>query len=340
MRRAFIVVGLLLPTLLAAARSVNVGTDVRVYGYSVFNIASNSTHFSDMDYLADWYQIELGYRLLNFLVSRLTHNIFWLLGAVQLIILVCVYQALKFHQKNIMPDFDVAWGLAVFYFLFYNETLNLIRQSLAIAIILYAFRYVFQRRPLWYCFWVVLAMQFHITAVIAIVIYPIYYFVVVKRQKFVFYGIIIGSIFGGSILPKLISIVIRSGILGSKFTRYLNMGEGDLSLTQLAIRIPFVLILYYWAKKRTVDEEWADFWIAVLLLDFAFAELRSVLISLYRISLYFSWFKMAAYSEVLRGISLKNRKIVAWGLLAFFMLLWWYQSIHMGNNDTYPYSAA
>ena len=96
-KQIFVIIGILLPTLLAAFRSVNVGTDVRVYGESVFNAAANAERFSDMDFLSTWYQIEFGYRVLNFFVSRFTDNIVWLLGAIQLFILLFVYQALKYY---------------------------------------------------------------------------------------------------------------------------------------------------------------------------------------------------------------------------------------------------
>lgn len=334
----FVIIGLLLPTLLAAARDIDVGTDVRVYGYNVFSVATKSAHFSDMDYLGKWYQIEFGYRGINFVISRFTDNIFWVLGTIELFILVLVYQALKYYREKICAEFSISWGMLIFYFLFYNETLNLLRQSMAIAVVLFAFRYIHQRKMIRYCIWVIVAIQFHITAVIALVLYPLYYWIVLKEKKRLLYGISIGCMAGGVILPYLIKIVIQTGILGEKFNRYLSIGESTLSITQLIIRIPFILSLMYLEKKKRIEEKTTNYWVALLLMDFAFAELRSSLTALYRISLYFSWFKMQAYYEIVRGSIQTNRKIISWGLVMFFLMLWCYQNIYMGNNGTYPYT--
>lgn len=339
-KQLLIVIGIAIPVILAAARSMNVGTDVKVYGYSVFNTAVKSTRFSDMNYLRGWYQIELGYRAINFIISRFTDNLFWILGAIQLFINILVYQALKYFKNHVCTEFRISWGMLIFYLLFYNETLNLMRQSMALAIVLFTFRYIYQNKPVRYFIGVVLAMQFHVTAIVALLFYPLYYLIVIKDKKKLLYGIVTGCLVSGTVLPRIIVVVIQSGLLGEKFNRYLSLGEGAFSLTQMIIRIPFVILLFYFSRKRRLEGQNTNYWMAVLLLDFAFAELRSSLTPLYRISLYFSWFKMQAYYDIVRGSRRCNQKYIQWGMITFFLVLWWYQNVYMGNNGTYPYSFA
>ena len=68
-----------------------------------------------------------------------------------------------------------AWlGMATYYLMLFPYSLNLLRQSIAVAIVFYGFKFVQKRKFLFYVALVIFAMFFHKTAIIGITIYPIY----------------------------------------------------------------------------------------------------------------------------------------------------------------------
>ena len=119
--------------LIAGVRDDGIGTDVLVYGKDCFLDVYHSRWYSEID-LVWMVRMEPGYLLLNYVVSRFTdsYNVFFgILMAVQMFF---VMKALLVF-KNRMP---VWLALLVYYFSYYNISLNQMRQSAACAIVLFA----------------------------------------------------------------------------------------------------------------------------------------------------------------------------------------------------------
>lgn len=332
------------PVWLGGMRDLTIGTDVRVYGVYEFRFARMFEHFTMQLFASTEAGIDRGYRLLNFLVSRFTDDIGWLLGTICLIIIVFVYLALAEYRKYCSPEISITFGMLVFYLLFYNETYNLLRQSLALAIVLYATRFIWERKWKQFVIAIFAAMAFHVTAMIGFILYPLYVYIVVKRKRKIVYILSICAAGGFFVLPYIINWILRLGILSAKYMRYiLSGGIGEISVNQLIIRIPFIIIMFLMVKRGNTEEvknKYA-FLAVMLVLDLFFAELRSTNPTLYRISLYFSWLKVFAYAEIVEknNIRIKGQKFncVQIGVALFLVLLWIYQIAIQGNGETYPY---
>ena len=227
----------------------------------------------------------------------------------------------------------------MYYLLMYNESLNLMRQSMAVAVTAYGFRYVYERKPLKYVSIVLLAMQFHITALLAVFIYPLYILVCVKRKYFVVYILLPLSVCSGMVLGRLIGIITNTGLFGDKFLKYFKEGfDSVFSVNQFVIRFPFIILFLYMAVKHKRKREYRNLMASILVLDLAFAELRGIEETLYRLSLYFSVYKCVMYPEVTGFFCIKNKQTVKLFLLAFGLGLWYYQIVLMNNGQTYPYA--
>lgn len=123
-------IGLLLPALLASMRAVSVGSDVSFYVVPLFNKAINSNSFSDYVAILGGDINDVGYCLLNYILSRFTTEIGWLFFATELIIVFFTFAGCWQLRGKAYP-----WlSMLFFYFLFYNITLSTVRQSCALAI--------------------------------------------------------------------------------------------------------------------------------------------------------------------------------------------------------------
>lgn len=122
-------IGLLLPALLASMRAVSVGSDVSFYVVPLFNKAINSNSFSYYVAILGGDINDIGYCLLNYIISRFTTEIGWLFFATELIIVFYICRMLETQRKSLsMVEY------AILLFLFYNITLSTVRQSCALAI--------------------------------------------------------------------------------------------------------------------------------------------------------------------------------------------------------------
>lgn len=333
-----IIVGILIPSILAGIRAYEIGTDIFFYVRQVFDSATEATSLSWMKWWNSRYGVEYGYLFLNHIISRFTDKYAWVFFYVELIILILIYKSFAYFNKYVSKNIKIAQMFMLYFFLMYNESLNLMRQSISIAIILYGFRYVYEKKLLKYLITVVVAMQFHITSLLAIVIYPLYILIHEKKQyklKYVLLGI---SLVSGAVFGKGMELITNTGIFGDKFLKYFQDGSDyTFSYSQLVIRIPFIFLFWYMAKRQNKRKEYNNFIVVMLLLDLAFAELRGIHATLYRLSLYFSVFKCVVYPEVISTFSYKYRKITKTLLLLFAFVLWYYQVVLMNNGHTYPY---
>lgn len=82
---------------------------------------------------------------------------------------ILIFQAIKRTSCN------VEFSLLIYLCLFLFDSLGLIRQSLAVALIFWGYRYVYERKLCKYIIVVLIATGFHYSAVIALFIYPLYY---------------------------------------------------------------------------------------------------------------------------------------------------------------------
>ncbi|MCD2255878.1 EpsG family protein [Agrilactobacillus fermenti] len=146
--------------LIPAAIRFNVGTDYQSYINDQIPrmLSGDNTGFEPL------------YRVIAYFSVVILHNYQWLYVFTHLILLVFI---LKFVDDN---STSIAWGVFIFITItFYNTSLNMMRQSIAICVFLYAIKYIVQRRLFIYLFWVIVACGFHKSAVIFVPIYLITY---------------------------------------------------------------------------------------------------------------------------------------------------------------------
>ena len=161
----FVLIGLLLPCVLAGARDNTIGTDVLVYGDAYLNYAqryNSLSSFMNFDYL--------GGEPLFKILSYVSAHYFGQFGYYFTLEFACV---LPIYATFVRRGWErYSWlGMLIYYLCFYSFSLNLLRQSIAMSIIFWSYNYIVERKPVKFCISAAIAVGFHLTAAIMLLLY-------------------------------------------------------------------------------------------------------------------------------------------------------------------------
>ncbi len=145
-------------TLLAGCR-YNVGTDYKNYVDRFFQIE----RYGIREYLIKYGDLEPIFVTIVRTLQILGLNSAKIFGVFGFI--VVFFPALAFVENKEKVDIDFAF--LIYYLVFYHYSLNIVRQILAVGIIIYAVPKLMQQKYWQYLFWTVLAYLFHASAMVA-----------------------------------------------------------------------------------------------------------------------------------------------------------------------------
>jgi len=349
-------IAILIPCLIAGLRAQEIGTDVMVYVKPLTQsavISDNLTEYFGCYWFLEWRNLyaadyELGFSLLIYLVAKITHS----LGVVLFVIEACIVVPVFYVCARNRKQAPLWLGMAIFYLMFYNSTLNMMRQWIAMSMLLLSMQMLLERKWPGAAIFAVIACFFHTTAVVAVPVYCVYWFVRVPRRCEIKEGGIrmsASTVFALLIFAVGVLAVLNLGLMAKVlsavglggFSNYISGESSGLMLNQIVLRLPFAAIYFlcrYDGKNR--DDE-MPFFAAMLLLDMVSAQLAGVDANAIRISYYFSVYSVMWVPRLLGGTANKAKRTVLTVMLIAFMLVYWYYSnVMMLRNETYPYAFA
>lgn len=161
--------------------------------------------------------------------SRLISYVAYYMGIPQMIFVLFglinyffIFSALKRHSSC----FPVA--ILVFLAFFYLSDMSTIRQAAAVSITLWGFKYIERKSFVQYLLTCILAMQFHSSAIVAIFIYFIYYYITPIKALIVVVAIYVGSeiLFSLLEIANLFSTYLEKldSFSGGNITKISNIG--------------------------------------------------------------------------------------------------------------------
>lgn len=346
-------VALLIPCLIAGLRAQNIGTDVMVYVKPLTNTAisaKNLQEFFDGYWFASWRNLyaqdyEIGFSLLVYVVAKLTRNLGAVLFVIQAIMIVPIFIALAWDRKNI----PVWLGMLMYYLLFYNTTLNAMRQWAAMAILLLAFRTLLEKKWVPTVVLCVVAVLFHNTAVLIIPIFAMFGILQVVQNARIDHNnlrlqassVITGIIFLVAVvailnLPIVLKLLSSVGL--GQYSNYLQGEQMSLSLGQIIWQMPLLLVLVVTWKDLCRTDDAAPFYMATVLLTIVLTQLVSVDVNALRIASYFSMYCILWAPSVYRVSRPGSKRILVTLLLIVYGLAYWYYNyVIQGRNETVPY---
>lgn len=342
-RFLLIVLGILIPCVIAGFRDPSIGTDVQVYVKPLFERAQKSTNFLEYYnsniYYYSWRadpvkSFEIGYVILNYIIAKLFNHLAVMLFIIHAFIIIPIYKALKVYSKKV----PLWLGMAVFYFMFYNRSLNAMRQFMALSLLIYAFHYLQNKCYLKYSAVVIFAILFHNSAVVGFGIMFIYMYINNKRDSFRTINVFIIIGIGLTCLLStdiIVNIFARIGIVG--YSSYIS-GNVSFLPSQIILRLPLIILFVYdWKRFKSIEKD-AYVYLVIFIFDIFTSQLSSVNQVSGRIALFFSIYNIFIYPKICTVSKYKyNNYIRTAYLMSYLLVYWWYQYVYMGYNATVPY---
>jgi len=305
------------------------GTDwVPYYDHFVAFRGFTSIIISDFEY---------GYGFFEFVISQFTLNY-----SVFLLVHAIIYYSLIFKSFK-----NYSHNLYLTLMMFYTLSMGVMgsnRQLIALAICIFAVKFIKEKKPIIFFVLVLIATSFHTTAYI----FAIYYFLN-KDIKPVRFILILGSaiIIGKTQIP-LIIISRFSELIGGnllyKTSVYTDGTKEVLAVSKLSImglmkRLSFLLLFYY---NRTKLKDNLKYYTIMLngyfvgiIFYFLFADTLLILVN--RGSLYFTIMEPLLIASQILLLKRKDTKFVGLLILLMFSLIFFFQSISVYSDLFIPY---
>lgn len=339
-KRLFVFFAILLPCILAGLRDYTIGNDVLVYGKSWFERACSYHSYIGYIKKANEYSIGVGYATLNYIVSRFSNSVHMFLFVYQFLQMVILYYAIKPFKNKI----NIVFAFFVYYFAYYNISLNLLRQMMAVILVLFSYRFIIEKKFIKFLITILIAYSVHSTAIVALALYPLSWAVTNSTLRKVSKTLIIVlcTVFAfgyQTIFEFMASINVLSLQRYSHYITDTNVGGRYVRLVYWAI----LLILIYWKRKECVAE-YADS--ITLQMYMIISGLLTIVMFLgsswgVRISYYFDIFQVLFMPILAKTISVKSRikkHNMSYFVLGLVVVLFWMFNFVIRNGAaTFPY---
>jgi len=315
-------IALLLPVLLAAYR-VNVGSDYYNYLW-IYNRAAN------------WPISQLVYNY-NFISSTpigmvLVAKITSMFGSERLYFGALATISYLPFLYYICKNEDIGHkGTAIFLYLLSNFStgLNTTKQIIAINIVLFGLKAVYERKAIKYIVIITVATLFHQTAIVAL---PIY-FLMDKN----------GSISSGkrlvAIVVSFIGLVIFDNILISLGGRWAEYADSSGTINLTFFLNLWWLIVFLWMRGSLVKKSYRN---ELNIILFAVGTIMSLLgfwsVFGKRIASYYTIVEILLMSQIPEVVSHSNKRIVGMMILLYSLCMFILSFVIRGQSGLIPYS--
>lgn len=235
-------------SMVAGLRTPNIGRDLITYGISNFQVAHNFNSFSSYyNYITNTNETEYGYAVLNFIVSRFTNNLNLFLFVLSLFTLIPFFLgAINLNNKYKSP---IVLQTVFYFSILYGASLNIMRQSVAITWLFLALSVLLKAKNLKWLksllLWII-AISFHRTAIIGILIFMLYYYFdagnhknVLTRKLYIIFSIGLFLTFSFLIIKGVISIPFFD-----KYNQYLDDENISLATATVTWIRPVIFSLF------------------------------------------------------------------------------------------------
>ncbi|PAY58947.1 hypothetical protein A8C40_06465 [Ligilactobacillus salivarius] len=325
-------VALCIPSVLAGMRDYSIGTDVLTYGNiwfynavgSDFKVYTNWATSSSIGYL---------YAVINYIVAHFTinpHYFYFIYNFIEnIIIFIAIYK-----NRDVV---NVPLAMMAYYLLFYNLFLNILRQGMALSLILLGFSLLREKRYVSFLIIVYIAILFHNTAGIAVIFLLLYIFL--KKNITLQSNLIIIIVI---LFEDIIRYLGSLGLVGDRYLMYINTEgvSGGFYQHLLGFCMP-TLILFCINRSNLKSNIDYNFLLFVIITSTCFSFLMNKYTFLSRITLYFDIFFIISLPYILKngnvrfsykGINL-NKYLAAIYLLIYWVIIYGY----FNSGNTVPY---
>lgn len=339
-KRALVAMALLLPSCLAGVRDFTIGWDVLLYGKGWFEKSCEYNSLILFLEKANEYSIGIGYAAINYCVSRVTKNFHIFLFVYQLIQLCIVYYTIKPLKKEI----SIVFAFFVYFFSYYNLSLNILRQIMAVMIVFFSYRYILKRKPIRFVLTIAIAYTFHSTAIIGLVLYPINWALNNKSLKMLSkIAIIVGGAGVSVGYQALLTVFAKVGVLSiERYSHYVAETEVGGRYIRLLYWL-IIIILILWKGRKCIEYNNKSLTLEMYMTMSGIFSLIAFLggLGIVRIAYYFDVFQILFLPILVQKLpfTLEKKKTKGSYLVigAIIVTFWLFNYIIRNGGNTYPY---
>jgi len=319
---------ILIPSAFAGLRT-GIGTDY--YNYVVI-FKESQNNFWDS-------RIEKGYLLINRIIAMLGGDEHFMFFVICALTILFVYLALYDRRDKI----SVGIGMFMFLLLYYQTSYNLVRHVLAISILLFSLKYVFDKKFIRFIMWVAIATLIHSSSVFFV---PVYFVnrILEKKPYISIQAMILAMVFLFIRYMDIIFLKIFSLIpFLESYSTYLagashfqSGGHLMLDLMNMTYIAPG-FIMYFILKK--LDERFVMYYF-LLLTGFVIQFASRGLFELIAIRASMEYFVAVVIVVPYYFKALNQRRLVSISFLLtlIYIMIWLAIFFHFKNSETIPYN--
>lgn len=338
--KIYSVLVIILPCVLAGLRNESVGTDIATYVVGIVETAQNSNNiftFYSSDYLHNLVvrpilDIEIGYTLMVYFVTKVFGGLQWVLFFTQLIIMIFIYKTLIKYKEYM----SIYMSMILYFGLFYLNDLNHMRQGIAMAITFYAVTILLEKKYVKYVIFVGIAALFHISALMMLGVL-IVYFIIQPEFSLKKISIVSGlALLFIILLGPIAQFIISLDIINSRYFFYIQNGWiFDIGVFVTFLPLLFIEI-YYYKKSRNTCEAYSFIFLLTILGVISYQLLTGVLQGV-RISRYFLHFMMLGIPMALKEEKNSTSRILEVAVVAYCVLYVLYFNVYLNGQAVFPY---
>lgn len=343
---ALSLVSIFIPALLAGLRGMAVGVDTKNY-YNLYweQAQSSSSIMGGIKYSMEYFHRTVPEILFFFLVgivSKLTGSYNLLLFLCHFIIVGCIYIGAFRFRDHAEPELT----LLFFYFIHFGQSLNIMRQVMAMAVIFAFAADIEKNRTFRYLIGVAVAILIHNTAILGItplIIYKILYKNSKIKRKYSTvkkYILCILIFVGTAYLVPIIRLFVSLGLMTQKYLWYINTTDENYTFNRflfLFLIIEMAGLIVFRKELRRRNRE-SDFYFICF---FAYALLNFVGSEIHygdRLAEYFSLFNIVTICSIhmCQGLA-SNRRLMKFALISMGLVYWVFVYYKHDASETMPY---
>ncbi len=334
-----VIIALLIPSILAGLRDYSIGYDVTLYGNYWFEKACS--YGSMIGYLnkAREYSMGIGYAAVNFLSSRISKDPHVFYFNYELLHMVLLYFGLRPFKDKI----SIPFAFLVYYFMWYNLSLNILRQSMALIIVFFSYQFVANKKPVFFAICIFIAMTFHNTAIIGVILYAVSFSLQSRVAKLFRLLIVAASgvviLFYKQVFELLASMSIFSS---NRYGHYMDDSLAGGRYIRIVFWL-FVAALVIW-RAKDYNKVWdhskvMNFWIVISLVMSGIMFVASS--TVIRAAYYFDIIAVISIPFITENLGLREKilgKRIQYIVTIIPIFLYWLLSFVVRNGaQTFPY---
>ena len=324
------------PTVIIAGIRFNIGYDYLEYERQFYENKLNNLQF----YLKE--PLNMILMMIVYYVARKAVIMFFVYSFITMFV---AFRAIDYYRDRL----SITLSLFIFYMVYYLISYNIIRQMIAVVIILYGTRYIFEKKFWKYFLCTLIATGIHKTAVLMIILY---WFnddniEILKNIKFIkslklnfketikpYIVYIFIAIIPFVLLPIIPKLISMFGIYRSYLSR-----ETSLSLDFMLYILPILWIVLIKRDEIIQENKSNDFFIKMLILQIPFQLMGGFIKYFDRYSLYPAITQIILIPILYKNLSSsKFNKCVKLGIISWYTVYFVGMFFILKSNGTVPYT--